>query len=124
MNNPLLEDLDLTTARKALICVSGGEDLSLRDAEQVVAKIQERIDPDAEIIWGAAVSSDLHDTLRVIALISDIDSNFQKEGVFQLNNQAEDLAQELSVEKKQIKNENDSKKKRWFSSLRKRFNSS
>ena len=96
LNNPLLEDLDLSTARKALICVSGGEDLSLRDAEQIVSKIQTRIDTEAEIIWGASIDPNLHDTLRVIALISDIDSNFEKEGVFQLKNDAEDLAQGLT----------------------------
>jgi cell division protein FtsZ len=96
LNNPLLEDLDLSTARKALICVSGGEDLSLRDAEQVVSKIQARIDHDAEIIWGASINEDLNDTLRVIALISDIDSNFEKEGIFQLQNDAEDIAEGLS----------------------------
>jgi cell division protein FtsZ len=103
LNNPLLEDLDLSTARKALICVSGGEDLSLRDAEQVVSKIQTRIDSDAEIIWGASISRDLHDMLRVIALISDIDSNFEKEGVFQLKNDAEDLAKGLT-DSSQMKN--------------------
>ncbi|MHA1990493.1 MAG: cell division protein FtsZ [Candidatus Hodarchaeales archaeon] len=96
LNNPLLEDLDLSTARKALICVSGGEDLSLRDAEQVVSRIQARIDHDAEIIWGASINDDLNDTLRVIALISDIDSNFEKEGIFQLQNDAEDIAEGLS----------------------------
>jgi cell division protein FtsZ len=119
LNNPLLEDLDLSTARKALICVSGGEDLSLRDAEQVVSKIQERIDQDAEIIWGASISQDLHDTLRVIALISDIDSNFEKEGVFQLKNDAEDLAKGLS-DSSQIKNNSKKISKNPLQSLRKK----
>ena len=95
LNNPLLEDLDLKTARKALICVAGGEDLSLRDAEQVVAKIQNRIDPEAEIIWGASIGSDLQNSIRVIVIISDIDSNFTKEGVFKLKSSPENLAQDL-----------------------------
>ena len=95
LNNPLLEDLDLKTARKALICVAGGEDLSLRDAEQVVGKIQNRIDPEAEIIWGASVGPELQNSIRVIVIISDIDSNFTKEGVFKLKNPSENLAQDL-----------------------------
>lgn len=124
LNNPLLEDLDLSTARKALICVSGGEDLSLRDAEKVVSKIQTRIDHDAEIIWGASINEELQDTLRVIALISDIDSNFEKEGAFQLKNDAEDLAEGLSSSSQQkngsnkgLKNPLQSLKKKGFRSL-------
>lgn len=78
LNNPLLADLDLSTARKALICVGGGEDLSLKDAEAVVQRIKRNIDPSAEIIWGAAIerSKEFEGTLRIITILSDIESNF------------------------------------------------
>ncbi|MFW9930878.1 MAG: cell division protein FtsZ [Candidatus Thorarchaeota archaeon] len=120
LKNPLLEDLDLSTARKALICVSGGEDLSLRDAEQVVSKIQEKIDPSAEIIWGASINENLKDSIRVIALISDIDSNFEKDGVFQLKNDAQDIAKNLINKNNRFEQSNSAKflqaqKKKFFS---------
>jgi cell division protein FtsZ len=78
LSNPLLADLDLTTARKALICVGGGEDLSLKDAEAVVQRIKRSIDPSAEIIWGASIerSKEFEGTVRIITILSDIESNF------------------------------------------------
>ncbi|MHA2364139.1 MAG: cell division protein FtsZ [Candidatus Hodarchaeales archaeon] len=81
LNNPLLDDLELSTARKALICVGGGEDLSLREAEAVVQQIKRKIDPSAEIIWGASIAKDkeLTGTLRVIVILSDIESSFSDE---------------------------------------------
>ena len=77
LNNPLLVDLDLSTARKALICVGGGEDLSLKEAEAVVQRIKRNIDPSAEIIWGASIerSKEFEGTLRIITILSDIESN-------------------------------------------------
>ena len=78
LSNPLLADLDLSTARKALICVGGGEDLSLKDAEAVVQRIKRSIDPSAEIIWGAAIErgKEYEGTLKIITILSDIESNF------------------------------------------------
>ena len=78
LNNPLLADLDLSTARKALICVGGGEDLSLKDAEAVVQRIKRNVDPSAEIIWGASIerSKEYEGTIRIITILSDIESNF------------------------------------------------
>lgn len=78
LQNPLLADLDLSTARKALICVAGGEDLSLKDAEAVVQKVKRHIDPGAEIIWGCSIDTDKNNQgiIRVIAILSDIESTF------------------------------------------------
>ncbi|MFW9994432.1 MAG: cell division protein FtsZ [Candidatus Odinarchaeota archaeon] len=90
LKNPLLDDIDLPSARKALICVMGGQDLELKDAEQVVARIASEIDPDAEIIWGASIQPDLGSNLRVIAILSDVQSTFTRQDISTLN-QAETI---------------------------------
>lgn len=74
LHNPLLSDMDISTARKALICVSGGEDLGLKEAEEAVYLISKEIETDAEIIWGAAVQPDLNGSVRVIVVLSDVRS--------------------------------------------------
>ncbi|MHA1166478.1 MAG: cell division protein FtsZ, partial [Candidatus Hodarchaeales archaeon] len=81
LKNPLLDDIELPSARKALICVMGGEDLELKDAEQVVAKIADEIDPKAEIIWGASIQPELGNSIRVIAILSDVQSTFTRQDI-------------------------------------------
>jgi cell division protein FtsZ len=54
LNSPLL-DVDISTAHRALVNVIGGEDMTLKEAELIVAEVAKRIDPTAHIIWGARV---------------------------------------------------------------------
>lgn len=75
LKNPLLNDLEIRSAKKALVCVSGGETLSLRDAEEAVMKVVSEIDNTAEIIWGAAIDKDLGNKLRLIVILSDVNSS-------------------------------------------------
>ncbi|MBW2998141.1 cell division protein FtsZ [Candidatus Woesearchaeota archaeon] len=73
MNNPLL-DVDVSGATGALINVTGGNNLSLEEARQVIASISESLDPDANIIWGAQISEDLKSTLKVLIIITGVNS--------------------------------------------------
>ncbi len=57
LNSPLL-DADLTGANRALINVIGGEDMTLREAELIVAETAKKIHPNAHIIWGARIDPD------------------------------------------------------------------
>jgi len=74
MNNPLL-DVDVSGATGALINVSGGSNLSLEEARQVIATISDKLDPDANIIWGAQISEDLKNTIRVLIIITGVNSS-------------------------------------------------
>jgi len=73
MNNPLL-DVDVSGATGALINVSGGTNLSLEEARQVIATISDKLDPDANIIWGAQIAEDLKNTIRVLIIITGVNS--------------------------------------------------
>lgn len=74
INNPLL-DVDITGASGALINVSGGNDLTLDEARQIVATISEKLEEDAKIIWGAQISEDLGRTLRIMLIVTGIKSS-------------------------------------------------
>ena len=126
LSNPLLADLDLTTARKALICVGGGEDLSLKDAEAVVQRIKRNIDPSAEIIWGVSIDKgkEFEGTIRVITILSDIESNLNDDAsAYRFREDIQDfmegipLAMGLEVGKKSESQKNEIS----FSSLEQEF---
>jgi cell division protein FtsZ len=56
--SPLL-DVDISTTNRALINVTGGEDMTLREAEVIAAEVARRIHAEAHIIWGARVEKAL-----------------------------------------------------------------
>lgn len=74
ITNPLL-DVDIGGANGALINVAGGPDMTLDEARMVVETVSERLDQDAKIIWGALVSEDLKNTVRVLLIITGVKSS-------------------------------------------------
>ena len=54
LTSPLL-DVDISNAGKALINVTGGSDMTLREAEMIVEAVSVKINPNAHIIWGAMI---------------------------------------------------------------------
>ncbi len=52
INSPLL-DLSIDGARGVLFAISGGEDLSMMEIQEAASAINESIDPDAKVIFGA-----------------------------------------------------------------------
>ena len=73
IHNPLL-DVEITGANGALINVSGGMNMTLDEARKVVETISERLDEDARIIWGAQISDDLENTIRVLLIVTGVSS--------------------------------------------------
>lgn len=74
IDNPLL-DADITGANGALINVSGGPDMTLDEARQVVEAISERLDEDARIIWGAQITDDLDGAIRAMLIVTGVKSS-------------------------------------------------
>jgi cell division protein FtsZ len=73
LTNPLLS-LDIEGADGALINVTGGPDITIREAQEIVEAVSSRLSPDAKIIWGAQVSSDLRDVVRTLIIITGVKS--------------------------------------------------
>lgn len=73
LSSPLL-DLDIATSRAALVNVSGGEKMTLAEAEMVARIVHDRVDPSARIIWGAQVDPSLGDLIRVMVVLSGVTS--------------------------------------------------
>ncbi len=73
LNSPLLE-VDISEATGALVNVTGGEDMTISEAERVVEEIYSRVDPNARIIWGTTVDATLKKNLRAMLVITGVKS--------------------------------------------------
>lgn len=72
LNSPLL-DADVSTSTRALINVVGGEDMSLKEAEYVVAETAGKINPDAHIIWGSRIDENIKkSSMRVLVVLAGV----------------------------------------------------
>jgi len=73
LNSPLL-DIDITGARGALVNVVGDPSLTLEEAEKIVGRVSESLDPEAHVIWGAQISEELKNAVRVMVILSGVHS--------------------------------------------------
>jgi cell division protein FtsZ len=72
LNSPLL-DADISSATRALINVIGGDDMTLKEAEFVVAETAKRISPNAHIIWGARIEENIKKSaMRVLVVLAGV----------------------------------------------------
>lgn len=73
LNSPLLE-VDISQATGALVNVTGGEDMTISEAERVVEEIYSRVDPNARIIWGTTIDPGLKRNIRAMLVITGVKS--------------------------------------------------
>jgi cell division protein FtsZ len=73
LSNPLL-DVEIDGATGALINVCGGEGVTIRECQEIVEAVNNKINPDAKIIWGAQIDKALGDTVRTMLIITGVKS--------------------------------------------------
>lgn len=73
LNSPLLE-VDITEATGALVNVTGGNDMTLKEAQKVVEEIYSKIDRDARIIWGTTIDPSMKKSIRAMLVITGVKS--------------------------------------------------
>lgn len=73
LENPLL-DVDIEGADGALINVVGGPELTLKESQEVVSTVAQKLSPDAKIIWGAQIQKELGDVLRAMIIVTGVKS--------------------------------------------------
>ncbi len=73
INSPLLE-VDISSAHGVLINVTGGNDMTISEAERVAEVVQGKVSPTARIIWGATVDPTVEHTLRVMLVATGVKS--------------------------------------------------
>jgi len=99
LSNPLL-DVTYDGATGALIHITGGDDLTLDEVNKVGEIVTKSLDPDAQVIWGARISEDMNNRLRVMTIITGVNSPYVIGKVDKNKQSAEStrLSSELGIE--------------------------
>ena len=71
--NPLIDDYTLKGAKGLLVNITGGEDLKLFEVDEVVNKIRDEVDVEAEVIIGAITDHSLDGKIRVSIVATSLD---------------------------------------------------
>ena len=75
ISNPLLDDVSMKGAQGLLISITGGEDLTLFEVDEVATRIRNEVDNNANIILGATFDSNLEGSIKVSVVATGIQSN-------------------------------------------------
>lgn len=73
ISNPLI-NVSIENGKGALINVTGGPDITIREAQQIVEAVSNKLSPDAKIIWGTQVAKELGDSVRALLIITGVQS--------------------------------------------------
>ena len=73
--NPLLDEISLRGAKGVLINITGSHDLTLFELDEAANRIREEVDPDANIIVGSTLDTDMQGTMRVSVVATGIDAS-------------------------------------------------
>ncbi len=95
LNHPLL-DVDYRGATGGLVHITGGPNMSLKEAEGVATNITQRLNSDANVIWGARVNEEYRNQIRVMAIMTGVESKHllsQQQGSAERTTQSERQSQ-------------------------------
>jgi len=73
LNNPLL-DVDIEGAKGALINISGGKDITIKECQNIVERVSSVLDPNAKIIWGAVIDKELGEAIKTLIVVTGVKS--------------------------------------------------
>jgi cell division protein FtsZ len=88
VSSPLL-DLSIEGARGVLFNIAGGNDLTMFEVDEAARIISSAADPDANIIFGSVIKSDLSDQVRITVIATGFDETRSR--IAQLSKQKQPL---------------------------------
>ncbi len=98
LNNPLL-DVDVSNATGALVNIIGGPDMSLEQARSIIEYLGEKLGLEAKLIWGAQISEDMENAIRVMLIVTGVrSSQILGHGETHQEQVREDMSEELGIE--------------------------
>jgi cell division protein FtsZ len=73
IQNPLLDEVSLKGAKAVLVNITGGLDMTLLEVDEAANAISGQVDPEANIIFGAAFDPQLDGVVRVSVVATGMD---------------------------------------------------
>ncbi len=82
LKSPLL-DVNLATAKKALVNIIGGEDLTLREAERIFQEVSARISSEAMLKWGARIDPTMQKSqVKILVVMGGVEfAEYTEDGI-------------------------------------------
>ena len=96
--NPLLDEISLRGAKGVLINITGGYDLTLFELDEAANRIREEVDPDANIIVGSTLDTELEGKMRVSVVATGIEAEEISRSTLEKSTETSILAVEEVVE--------------------------
>ncbi len=99
LTNPLL-DVSYDGATGALIHISGGEDLTLDEVSKAGDIVTQSLDADANVIWGARIDPEMNGKIRVMTIITGVNSPYilGKVAHKTVSQEAQQMSEELGID--------------------------
>jgi len=99
INNPLL-NVNVKDAKGALVNIIGGPDMSLEEYKLVMEHLGKKISSDAKIISGAKISADMEKTIKVLLIVTGVQSSQILGGLSDINMSSKEsqLESELGID--------------------------
>ena len=73
LNNPLIDEYSLKGAKGLLVNITGGNDLTMFEVDQITNKIRAEVDPEADLITGSIEDENLNGKIRVSIVATSLD---------------------------------------------------
>ncbi|MCL2566585.1 MAG: cell division protein FtsZ [Alphaproteobacteria bacterium] len=75
--NPLLEEVSICGAKRALINITGGDDMTLFEIDEIINLIKLELSEEAFINFGTVYDENMTDKIRVSIVATGLDTNFK-----------------------------------------------
>jgi len=96
ISSPLLE-VSIDGAKGVLFNIVGGPDLTMSEVDEAAKIIAQQADPDANIIFGATISEELNDQVRITVIATGFDETKQKLQELRKKPQEEQPTEDLEI---------------------------
>ena len=74
LNNPLLDNSSIEGASSILLNIKGGLDMALFEVDEAATLIRQKVDENANIIFGSSIDEELDGTIKVSIVATGIDN--------------------------------------------------
>jgi cell division protein FtsZ len=81
LSHPLLE-AEYQEATGALIHISGGADLTMKETNDIVELLTHDLNPDANVVWSASTHDDFAGKVRVTAILTGVEPKWVFHGIY------------------------------------------
>ena len=78
LTNPLIENIDMNTAKGVIVNISGGSDMTLLEVDHAANIIRQSVNPEANIIFGSLIDEALEGKLKISIFATGIEASGKK----------------------------------------------